>query len=240
MDNIYTCKMVVNYSDVNENNQLSNFGILRMFQEIGALHSDFVGYGPNNTPDTNVAWIILNWKLQVFTRPKWNTKLKINTWTKTREHIFSYRDFEMFDENNNLVAIATSKWVLLNVIQKHITRITDDVEKKYNCLDKSVFDMKINEKLKEPLDSKNALEYIISRRDIDTNHHVNNLNYLLFAYEALPESVYVNSNFNNVEIMYKHEAKLGDKLIFAYANLNNSHIVSIKNENTLNAIVKLY
>jgi medium-chain acyl-[acyl-carrier-protein] hydrolase len=243
LDNIFSHEMTVNYSDVDESDSLSNVGFLRMFQEVGAMHCDTNGYGPNNTATTHVAWIILNWRLKVFFRPRWNTKLKINTWTKTCEHLFSYRDFEMYDDCNNLVAIATSKWILLNCVERHVTRLTDDVEIKYNCVDKSVFNDKVNEKLKEPIDSINVLDYTICRRDIDTNHHVNNLNYLTYAYEALPEKIYNNSIFNNVEIMYKHEAKLNDKLTFSYSCINNSeHIVCIKNmnENTTNAIVKLY
>lgn len=242
MNGMYTHFMIINYSDVDENNALSNVGILRMFQEVGAVHSDLVGYGPNNSPTTHVAWIILNWRLQVLSRPKWNTKLKINTWTNTCEHLFSYREFEMFDENNNLIAKATSKWILLNCLERHITKITEDVEKKYNCINKFVFENKLSEKLKEPIDAINVQNYTICRKDIDTNHHVNNLNYLLYAYEALPEKIYKNNNFNNVEIMYKHEAKLGDNLTFSYATNGNEHIVSIKNleEKTLNAVVKLY
>ena len=69
------------------------------------------------------------------------------------------------------------------------------------------------EKLKEPEISEITFDYIVQRRDVDTNHHVNNLHYLDYAYEALPNDVYINNDFKNVEIMYKHEAKLGDNII---------------------------
>lgn len=243
MNNIYTNLMTVNYSDVDENNVLSNVGILRMFQETGAVHCDLLGYGPNNTPSTHVAWIILNWKLKVFSRPKWNTKLTIKTWSKTHHNLFCYRNFEMYDDNDILVSVANSKWVLLDCIERHLTKITKEIEERFNCLDKPVFNEKTCEKLEEPINSKEILDYIICRRDIDTNHHVNNLNYLIYAYETLPKEVFENTKFSNVEIMYKHEAKLGDKLSFCYAEEeNNEHVVTIKNkeENTINAIIKLY
>ena len=100
-----------------------------------------------------------------------------------------------------------------------------------------------NEKLKEPENSNFIMNDNVQRRDIDTNNHVNNLYYLDYALEALPEDIYMNSNFSNVEIMYKHEAKLGDTLSIFYTKSNNNEIViTIKDEKKekIHAIVKLY
>ena len=75
------------------------------------------------------------------------------------------------------------------------------------------------------------MNYKVQRRDIDTNKHVNNLIYLDYAYEALPSEIYENYNFSNIEIMYKHEAKLGDTLSLFYTNTEeNEHIITIKNK----------
>lgn len=228
----------VTLPDVGENNKLTNKGILRMLQEIACIHSNLCGIGVNNAQETGVAWVILNWKLQVFSRPIWNTKLTINTWSSTQNAISSYRDFEVLDENNNLVAIASSKWVLFDINSCSIVKIDEDISSKYQNVDKHVFNTTILGKIKEPAGSKLILEYTVQKRDIDTNHHVNNLNYLDFAYEVLPE----NYDFNNVEIMYKLEAKLGDTLNLFYAKEENNHFVVIKNNDNsiLHCIVKLF
>ena len=173
---IYSYNLKVDFSDVGENNRLSNKGILRIMQEVAGLNSDAKGYGLNDTPKTGLAWLILNWKLKVFSRPKWNTNLTIKTWTRSSNPLFSYRDLEIYDDKNDLVAIATSKWILFDVNKKSITKLPQEVQESFNCIDKSVFSEKIKEKLKEPESSKLVLKYKIQRRDIDTNHHVNNLN----------------------------------------------------------------
>ena len=241
--NIYSHKLTINFSDVNQNNQLSNKGILRLMQEVAGIHSGTLEYGVNDVPKTGLAWLLLNWKLKVFSRPNTNTELTINTWTRSENPLFSYRDFEVYDTNNNLIAIATSKWVLFNLNKKSITKLTPEIQKKYLCIDKFVFENSFNEKLKEPQNSEFVMDYTIQRRDIDTNHHVNNLNYLDYAYEILPEDIYFNINFSNVEIMYKHEAKLGDTISIFYSHTeNDEHIITIKDtkREKLHAIVKLY
>lgn len=240
---IYSYNLKVDFSDVGENNRLSNKGILRIMQEVAGLNSDAKGYGLNDTPKTGLAWLILNWKLKVFSRPKWNTNLTIKTWTRSSNPLFSYRDLEIHDDKNNLIAIATSKWILFDVNKKSITKLPQEVQESFNCIDKSVFSEKIKEKLKEPESSKLILKYKIQRRDIDTNHHVNNLNYLDYAYEALPEGVYSNMNFSNIEIMYKHEAKLGDTLSIFYSHTeDDEYVVTIKDKEAdiIHAIVRLY
>lgn len=241
--NIYTKKFDITFSDIDENNQLSNKGILRIMQEIAGLHSSSLGYGLNDTPKTGFAWLLLNWKLKIFSRPKWEETLTVNTWSKSMNPLFAYRDIEIFDDKNNLVAIGSSKWILFDINKQSLCKIPSEVKSNFPSVDKSVFEEKFVEKLKEPENSNFIYDYTIQRRDIDTNHHVNNLNYLDYAYQALPEDIYLNVNFSNVEIMYKHEAKLGDTISLFYSSTErNEHIITIKDKKgeKLHAIVKLY
>ena len=71
---------------------------------------------------------------------------------------------------------------------------------------------------------------------------MHNLNYLDLAYEALPEEVYFNQEFNNIEIMYKTAIKLGDISKCLYSFEDNKHIVCIKSpDNTiLHCIINLW
>lgn len=241
--NIFTKKFEVSFSDINLNNELSNKGALRIMQEIAGLHSSSLGYGLNDSPKTGFAWLLLNWKLKVFSRPKWETTLTVNTWSKSMNPLFAYRDIEIYDDKNNLVAVGSSKWILFDINKKSLCKIPDEVKEKFTNVDKSVFEEKFNEKLKEPENSNFVYEYQIQRRDIDTNNHVNNLNYLDYAYQSLPEDIFFNINFSNVEIMYKHEAKLGDTISVFYSHTeNDEYIVTIKDQERkkLHAIIKLY
>ena len=240
---IFTKKFDITFSDIDINNELSNKGILRIMQEIAGLHSSTLGYGLNDAPKTGYAWLLLNWKLRVFSRPKWEETLTVNTWSRSMNPLFAYRDIEILDSNKTLVAVGSSKWILFDINKKSLIKIPTEVKDKFPSVDKSVFKEKFVEKLKEPENSIFLHEYIVQRRDIDTNHHVNNLNYLDYAYEALSEDVFSNISFSNVEIMYKHEAKLGDTLSVFYSHTEeDEYIITIKDkeQKNLHAIIKLY
>ena len=98
------------------------------------------------------------------------------------------------------------------------------------------------EKLKSPEDLKLNFKYQIQRRDIDTNGHVNNLNYIDFALESLAENIFNNTTFNNLTIEYKKEIKPNEIINCYYSFENNQHIVIIKSENSsiTHSIIKLH
>ena len=171
---------------------------------------------------------------------KYGDKIHIKTWSRGAVLASCFRDFEVYNRNNELCAIATSKWTAIH-LEKGLIRMNDDIIGKYDTEDKKVFDDFNFSKIKEPENSLLSYEYTVQRRDIDINNHMHNLYYLDLAYEALPKDVYENYSFDNVEIMYKSGAYLGDKLKCFYKEIDNEHFITIKSsdENTLHAIVKL-
>ncbi len=230
--------------DIGKGNFIKNKSILEMLENIGSYHSDFAGYGAADIEKTRVVWILMGWKLNVINRPKYGQTIHVKTWGRDMLKAFTYRDFEVFDDSGNLCAIATSKWVLMNVDTGKITRITDDIADKYKIEDRSIFPNREIEKILLPYEEEYtaAKEYVVTRRDIDINGHMHNLYYLDLAYEVLPEDVYKNRPYNNIQIQYKKEIKYNEKVICKYAFLNKRNVVTIygEDEKTVHAVIEIW
>lgn len=199
------------------------------------------GYGLEDFDKTHLVWLVLGWKLEIYRRPETNETIHVETWSAGAERVCSYRDYKLYDDSNNLIAIATSKWALYNLVDSALTRITPEIMEAYNTNpDVHVFDEKINKITVPELPCLGTYDYTIMRRDIDTNNHVHNSNYLEIANEVLPEDVY-ETEFKNVEIMYKNQAFYCDKTTSFYYSLNNEHYVVIKSADLskLHCIIKL-
>ena len=235
----------VQLKDIGKENYIKNIGILEILENIGTHHSDISGYGPNDIERTGVSWVLLDWKLQVLKRPKYGQTLYVNTWARTTggeiKKTYTYRDFEIYDEENNLRVIGTSKWVLVNIETGRITKIDEQVIEKYEPENKNVFNIDELDKIKTPETFSNEIEYKVSRRDIDLNGHMHNLYYLDLAYEALPEEVYEKRPYDNVRIQYKKEIKLGDIIKCKYTFCNDEHIITIssKDDTKIHSIIIL-
>lgn len=227
--------------DVNKSNKITNEAILGFFEDIGGLHSDSIGYGIKNIKETNLSWILLHWKMKVIERANYGDTVHVKTWSRYSSKIYTYRDFEMYNSDGKLLAIATSKWALINATTGRLEKLEDELISKYKPEEKSVFNELEVQKLKQPSEYDSLYEYTVSRRDIDVNNHMHNLYYLDIAYEVLPIDIYEKFDFSCVEIMYKTGAKLGDKLKCLYTKIDNDYFITIKSldEKILYTIIKL-
>lgn len=239
---IFKEKFKMGLKDIGKENKIKNRAILEMLENIGSYHSDIAGYGANDTEKNGLTWILLDWKLKVLERPKYGQELEVHTWAKSGNKFFTYRDYEVYDQNNNLCAIATSKWTLINIEEGKMERITDEIMKPYKLEEKDVFPLRKMEKIKIPEEFTSTITYTTIRKDIDINKHMHNLYYLDLAYEALPEEVYQNRPYNNVRISYKKEIKLGETVNCKYAKEEEKHIIVIESKDgkTLHAVIELY
>lgn len=231
---------IITMRDVDKNIKLTNKSILGFFEDIAGFHSDKAGYGLKSVSSTRLSWVLLHWKIKVIKRPEYGDNIHIKTWSRYSKKVYSYRDFEMYNSNNELIAIGTSKWSLIN-IDKGLAKIEDSLIEKYTPENKSVFDIVELPKLKEPTENlKLTYNYIVSKTGIDINNHMHNLNYLDIAYNALPDELAINTNFDNIEIMYKHGAYFKDNLNCFYTCIEDEHYIIIKNNDNsnLNAIIK--
>lgn len=240
--NSYSKKVTLKYSDIGIANKLNLKSLIKYLQDAAGEHSDLAGYGISNIEKTHLAWLVLNWKVKMISHPHYNEEITIKTWARSLEKVYSYRDFEILDSNNNLVAIASSKWLLVDSDTKKIKHITEDIVNSYGLNNKAVFNVSLDEKPKVPENNSLNFTYKVQRRDIDTNHHVNNLFYIDFALETIPENIYLSNEFNNIEIFYKKEIKYGEIINCYYSFEDNKHIVTIKSDDNsiLHSIITLY
>ena len=232
----------VSISQVGVSGLIKNIGMLGILEDVACRHSDLAGFGIKDIPTKHVSWVLLNWKVKILKRVSYGTNLKVRTWAKFYNKFQTTRDFEVYDENNEVVCIATSKWALIDTVKSSMARITDEILGVYNPEDKNVFENPEIDKLVEPTSFSSEFLYKTQRRDIDVNNHMHNLNYLDVAYEALPEDIYNSQECNNIEIMYKKGIKSNDTVKCLYSHENNAHFITMKSEDNkiIHAIVKIY
>lgn len=229
---IYQENFTVKLKNVDNNLILTSTGLLEMLESIAGDHSDSLGFGFNNISINGATWILLNWKVKILKKATYKDKLTIQTWSRKISKCFAYRDFRVLDSNNNIVAIASSKWAYMNINNLRPLRITDEMIDLYQSDPTSVFENAEFARITEPENYSNEFDYTVLRRDIDINNHLHNTYYLSLAMQTLPKEVYEANDLNMFEISYKKEIKLDTNLKILYSLENNNHIISFKDANT--------
>lgn len=221
----------VAYSDLGPDGLLSRAGLLRSLQEAASIASDDVGYGLKDIPRTGVHWILASWRLEMAARPGWRAELEVETWPRALEGFSSERDYlvwDVTDGTRRLAARGTSKWFLLNAETGKLARVTEQVRAAYSLGEEVLFRDPIPKKGVSPADAVVAFQTTVGRRDIDTNLHVNNIHYLDYAVEALPEEVY-QALPDTVDVVFRKQILLGTSIRCLYSRTEDGkHLVEIR------------
>ena len=171
----YKKEYEVRLEGLGSGNLATDIAILKMLEEIAEQNSFEVGYGIENLSETNAAWLLLDWQVEIIKRPKYKEKIDVETWSRKMERCYGFRDFEVYNKEKELIAKGTSKWVLIDIEKRRPIRIDEEVAKKYAVYNDKGYDVfeKEIEKIEEAKEEELTFvkKYEIQRRDIDVNRH---------------------------------------------------------------------
>lgn len=232
-------KYRVRIEDTNRGKMLGTRALLGIFEDIACFHASTLGQGPLDIVKKGYAWILVNWKIEILKDCYYGEILNVKTWPRKIDRVTTYRDYEAINEKGEIIAIGTSRWIVMDLKSRKPVRLTQELINPYIPLDsRSVFKEEI-QKLKIPETVDYKKEYNIALRDIDANMHLHNISYLHIAYETLPADIFKDDNFKKIEIEYKKEITHEDKVECFYTAEEDTHIVIVKGNDIVCAILRL-
>ncbi len=233
-------KYETSLEDFDKNGQMKMKAILRLFENTGSKQADLVGDGILSRSIKGTAWVLTDWQVQINQYPKHEDEIVAKTWSEPVNAIFtSSRNFELY-VNNNLAAIATTRWAIIDLTNGRPTKIGKELIDQYQPEDKKTFTETKLSKIEIPETCSIEKQIIQRRSDIDFNNHVHNLTYLDYALETLPQELYDTLSFKNIRISYKTQLQYGENTICRYTQKDGKHIFNIYgNENTLRTQIEL-
>lgn len=233
----YSENFYIGYSNVNKDLELSDSGILKIFEDIATMHSEAVGDGMR---DTDSRWFLTSYKVKINKRPVLSEKVKCTTWSRDMKGFTASREFEIYNSLGEISICGLSNWARIDTKTGKLERLTHELGRRYGMgKDRANFESPWISKLKEPDEYQITKDYYIDRNFIDSNNHMNNVCYLDLAKCILPDSVY-EKPAEGFEIIYRKAVMYGTTVKCCYGTDGKSHTVAIKCDNEVMAIVKFY
>lgn len=245
---IYSEKYKVELEDIGKDYSISNKRIITIMEDIAAAHSASVGYGIDKLKEINCTWVLLDWKIKVLSRPGYNEHIEASTWSRKTDRLCAYRDFELKDNNGKVFAIGSSRWVYMDLSRRRPLLLNQDINKEYDTEEgKMVFSdeiCKINTDIEqnnnENIQQIISRPYRLQRRDMDSNGHMHNVNYIEAAYEVLPEDIYKNHEYSSIRVEYKKEIMENDDITIKCVIFKEKNcLVTFESESKLHAVIEL-
>lgn len=205
---MYTFRSRVRYSEIDENRTLSLLGLVNYMQDCSTFHSDSIGRGLEVLSKADYAWVLNSWQIVVERYPVLGEEIEICTWPYEFKGFLGGRNFQIRTLNGEILAYANSIWSFLDVKTGKPTRAVPEEVDAYHIEEK--MDMYYApRKIAIPEGCEEQERFVIQRHHLDTNHHVNNAQYIFLAENYLPAGFAVGQ----IRAEYKKQALLGDVIV---------------------------
>ncbi len=223
----------IKYYEMDFNKILKPSSLMNLMQDMATIHAEMLGFGYSFTYPKNYGWFLIKYHMEFDDYPQDIDEIFIKTESRGCAKILAFRDFEFWTADiTKRLGRATSQWMMVDLNTKDVlsfakvaphlssfSKRESDLQFEKICLLKSINYEKIFE---------------IRFDDIDVNKHVNNANYITWAFETIPYKFRNKNKLKTLDIVYKKEVAFGHKIISSL-ELNEetkTTVHSLKNETT--------
>jgi len=232
MDNLHIDYYDITSYHANFTHRLTPVSLLCFLQESAWRHANSRGFGWSHLAARDEFWVLAKMHIEIQRMPNWTERIRLETWGKMPELLTAFRDFELFDEENQSIIRAASSWHILNR-QTHrpitLSHFADD----FPIVTRHAIEEK-PQKIQIP--SANAVEskiYTVMPSDIDMNQHVNNTRYVQWAMDCIDFDFQKRHALCQISVNFLSEAKIDESyFIETYQDgLTFTHLIISENNN---------
>ncbi len=213
MENYFDKEFELRYFEMDKSGEASPITMLTLLQETAADHCDFAGHSLFSLMEENLGWVLLSGIMQMDRYPKYKEKIIIRTWISKYFAIRGFRENIIYDANYNVIGRAKGLWVFYDIEKRRPTKIHKDFKEKWSSSEEVCIEHDITNKI-EPINSAELMkEFKVNMYDMDTNKHVNNIRYLQWLMESIPEVIIDNYYLYSIDGRFIAEAQYGDVIV---------------------------
>ncbi len=231
---MYEMRSRVCYTGVDQDCRLQIPALLDCFQNTATFHSEDAGFGLQYLMEADTGWMVTNWQIEVRERPLIGEEILARTHVYDAKPFMVCRWFELLGTDGRLLALANSLWIYMNKGSGKPARVPEGVYERYQVeaapsLDPFLLDRK-EARLPEGAESRILGTAVVPPDYIDSNGHMNNVNYLRLARAFAPDVKGLFCAPSRIKINYKKQAMLGECLTIRQDCTNRADIVRLCTE----------
>ncbi|MCI8534175.1 MAG: acyl-[acyl-carrier-protein] thioesterase [Hungatella sp.] len=213
----------VRYSETDEKGQLSLTGILNYFQDCSTFQSEDLGMGVRYLSEHNRAWWLTSWQIIIDRYPILGERIVVSTWPYDFKGIYGYRNFTLQNLKGEYLVRAASVWFLFDTRQQRPIRVQESDIRGYGTTRPRLEMDYTPRKIEVPKEYEEKKPVLVERHHLDTNHHVNNAQYVEIAKECLPDDI----DIKELRAEYKKAAVLGNYMTPRISRTQEGYITAL-------------
>ncbi len=201
----------VRYYDSGGNARVTPVALYSYLQESALRHCDDIGLTTPKLFEMGYTWMLNRVHVQIRHYPRYKERVRVETWPVNISGLYSLREFFVYDESGAQCALATTRWVLIDIAKRRPVRPPESMAQGFELRDLRAIedDFPKLDLVENPIAEKT---FHVRLSDLDINQHANSRCYFDWVLEAVPDDVLRGYIPASVEIHYRQEASLGDAI----------------------------
>ena len=213
MENYFDKEFELRYFEMDKSGKASSIAMMTLLQETAADHCYFAGEGLFSLMSKNLGWVLLSGIMEMDRYPEYKEKIIIRTWLSKYQSIRGIRENIIYDENYNIIGKARGLWLFFDIEKRRPTKILDIYKEKWSFCEETCLEQDISVKIDAIDSAQYVKKFKVNAYDTDTNKHVNNIRYLQWLVESIPEEITDNYYLHSIDGRFIAEAQYGDVII---------------------------
>lgn len=185
--------------------------ICDLLQETAGNHALNLNFDISQLKEKNLTWVLHRLHVVMDQYPKWRDRITVKTWPSSGDTLRAYRDFVILNNGGNEIGRGLSYWLMIDTTSRRPVRMPEEVLEMAPADTDHVLDVKSDRIMVEGSVAESK-EFRVRRSDLDVNRHVNNVKYIEWALEALPD----NHGVTEIDIEFRAECTLGESVNSEY------------------------
>jgi len=208
---IYEKTQTVRYAETGVNGKIKPVSILNYFQDIASEHTGVLGVSAFDLFPKNLAWVVFRYQIQISDYPRWKDQLYLRTWRFPVNNLYEIRQYEIYDDKDELLISSKSAWILTSISRKKPVRLDKNLPPE---LMEHIEQAIPNDLIALPSIAHYdfSKSFQIRMHDLDFNRHVNNSVYVVWAIESISEDIISSHRPKEIIVNYLGESLYGDKI----------------------------
>lgn len=212
MRTIYRQEFRVRAYETDPHGRLQAPILCKLLQEAATAHAAELGVAVETLIESGVAWVLSHLHLRVLSWPTADAEIMVKTWPEAANRLFTERRFEVVDPAGEILATASTLWLVLDLERRRPVRLPPVVLEALARHEIGSTPMK-PDRLEGPDPADNERVFAVRRSDLDLADHVNNTSYVEWAVEAVPDDVWAKQELAEIHIGYLSECHRGQNVV---------------------------
>jgi len=231
MANILSKQFMISSYDLNPKGKARLTTIANFFQEVAYHHARELGLGYDEMKNRKTMWVLSRMRIHMNHYPAWNETIKLETWPSGAEGLFAMRDFRVFDSKGELIGMASTAWLILDIDTHRLIRPKEMLDQfKMIVHDVQMFEKPI-QKIISPGVTQLLDRHTVTYSDLDIVGHVNNVKYMEWCIDAVTSADNADREIREIEINFNHEALIGERIdIAGYEDTGGDYYFTVTRE----------